>query len=100
MSETFFVDCPVCGARVEVEKKTGKVLKHWEKLEKKEGEDIMASALKKMQEDKTRLDKYFSGAKDSLDERKKQLLDQFEKEKKRIHDSGDTSRPINPMDLD
>ena len=31
---------------------------------------------------------------------KKELLENFEKEKKRIKDSGDTSRPINPMDLD
>ncbi|MFH1618557.1 MAG: hypothetical protein ABIG11_01480 [bacterium] len=98
--ETFFVDCPVCKALIEVEKKTGKVVRHWEKSEKKEGADPMADALRKMKENKSRLDKYFSGARDSAEARKKELEEKFEKEKKRIRDEGDTSRPINPMDLD
>ena len=57
-------------------------------------------ALKKIKSDKSRLDDYFSGAGRAMEEKKKELLDKFEQEKKRIEDSGDTSRPINPMDLD
>lgn len=98
--ESFFVDCPLCHARIEVEKKTGRVLRHWEKPEKKEGVDPVQDALKKIQENKDRLDQYFAGARGEMEEKKKELLDKFEKEKKRIHDEGDTSRPINPMDLD
>lgn len=98
--ESFLVDCPICKARIEVERKTGKVLRHWEKPQVKEGADPMQEALKKMKADKNKLDDYFSKAKGSMEEKKKELLDQFEKEKKRIQDSGDTSKPINPMDLD
>ncbi len=97
---TFIVDCPCCKVRIEVDKKTGKTLRHWEKPEVKEGVDPMQEALKKMQEDKSRLDSYFSNAGKSMQDKKKELEEQFEKEKKRIKDSGDTSRPINPMDLD
>ena len=100
MNETLYVDCPHCGARLEVERKTGKLVKSWEKTEKKEGVDQVAESLKKIQENKTKLDKYFSGAPESLAEHKRGLLDAFEKEKKRIRDTGDTSRPINPLDLD
>ncbi|MHB0997008.1 MAG: hypothetical protein ACYC2I_11625 [Elusimicrobiales bacterium] len=101
MSEgTFLVDCPCCKARIEVDRKTGKVVRHWEKPKVKEGGDLMAESLKKIQADKSRLDDYFNNAGRSMEEKKKELEAQFEKEKKRIEDSGDTSRPINPMDLD
>ncbi|MCX5783204.1 MAG: hypothetical protein NTW04_02010 [Elusimicrobia bacterium] len=98
--ETFYIDCPHCKTRLEVEKKSGRVIKSWEHIEKKDGADPMAEALKKMKEDKSRLEKYFSGAGDEMAHRKKELQDKFEAEKKRIHDSGDTERPLNPMDLD
>lgn len=100
MQETLYVDCPICRARIEVEKRTGNVIRHWKKQEKKNGVDPIRAAMEKMQENKTRLDKYFSEAPDSIKKKKKELLEKFEKEKKRIHDEGDTSRPINPMDLD
>ncbi|MBI4803507.1 MAG: hypothetical protein HY796_13385 [Elusimicrobia bacterium] len=98
--ESYLIDCPVCKARIEVEKKTGRALRHWEKPQVKEGIDPMQEALKKMKSDKSRLNDYFSRARGSMEEKKKELLDKFEKEKKRIKDSGDTSRPLNPMDLD
>ncbi|OGS56560.1 MAG: hypothetical protein A3J79_04885 [Elusimicrobia bacterium RIFOXYB2_FULL_62_6] len=98
--ESWLVDCPLCKARIEISKKTGKVLRHWEKPQVKEGGDQMKDALEKIKKDKSRLDDYFSKAKGDMDAKKKELLDKFEKEKKRIKDSGDTSRPINPMDLD
>lgn len=97
---TFLVECPCCKARIEVDRKTGKVLKHWDKPQVKEGGDLMQDALKKMQEDKNRLDSYFSNAGKSMEEKKRELEKKFEEEKKRIEESGDTSKPINPMDLD
>lgn len=97
---TFIIDCPCCKAQIEVDAKNGKVLRHWEKSQLKEGGDPMQEALKKIKADKSRLDDYFSNAGKSMKDKKKELLDNFEKEKKRIKDSGDTSRPINPMDLD
>ena len=101
MSEgTFLVDCPCCKARIEVDRKTGKVVKHWEKPKVKEGGDLMAESLKKIQADKSRLDDYFNNAGKAMEDKKKELEAQFEKEKKRIEDSGDKSKPINPMDLD
>jgi uncharacterized protein YecE (DUF72 family) len=99
-SETIFVDCPGCGCRMEVERATGKVIKHWAKMEKKEGVDPFAESLKKMKEEKDRLDKYFSQAPSSLQKHKQELLDQFEQEKKKVNEGGPVERPINPLDLD
>ncbi len=98
--ETFLIDCPICEARIEVERRTGKVVKHWEKPKLKKGEDPFKKALEDIKKNENKLDDYFLGAKTSMDDKKKELLDKFEKEKKRIIDSGDTSKPINPMDLD
>ncbi|HOI42099.1 MAG TPA: hypothetical protein PK523_04060 [Elusimicrobiales bacterium] len=101
MSEgSFLIDCPCCKARIEVDRKTGKVLRHWDKPKVKEGADPMAEAMKKIQEDKARLEGYFSGARGEMDKKKKDLLDKFEQEKKRIEESGEDIKPINPMDLD
>ena len=60
----------------------------------------MKEAFKKMQADKSRLDDYFTNAGKSMEDKKKELEEKFKQEKKRIEDSGDTSKPINPMDLD
>ncbi|MBI5744838.1 MAG: hypothetical protein HY952_09850 [Elusimicrobia bacterium] len=97
---TFLVECPCCKARIEVDRRTGKVLKHWDKPQVKEGGDLMQEAMKKMQADKNRLDAYFSNAGKSMEEKKKELEEKLEKEKKRIEESGDTSKPPSPFDLD
>ena len=98
--ESFLIDCPMCKARIEVEKKTGKVLRHWEKPVVKEGGDQIKDALDKIKQDHARLENYFSKAQGDMEKKKKDLLDNFEKEAKRIKDSGDTSKPFNPLDLD
>jgi len=100
MNDTIFVDCPHCGQRLEVERKTGKVVKTWAKVEKKAGVDLVAETLKKRQEERAQLDKYFSGAQSDMKKHKEELLKKFDEEKKRINDEGDFERPINPMDLD
>ena len=60
----------------------------------------MQAAMKKMAEEKARLDSYFASADSNLKDREKELADLFEKEKKKIAESGDVSRPENPFDLD
>jgi hypothetical protein len=97
---TFLIDCPCCKVRIEVDRRSGKVLKHYEKPVVKPGGDPMQEAMKKLKEDKSRLDSYFTNAGKSLEDKKKELDEKFEQEKKRVKDSGDTSRPLNPFDLD
>lgn len=100
LKETFLIDCPKCKVRIEVEKRSGKVMKFWEKPEIKKGDDFIKESLKKMKEEKNKLNGYFSSAKDLMENKKRELLEKFDEEKKKIQESGDTSRPINPMDLD
>jgi len=101
MAETIFVDCPHCGIKMEVEKATGKVIKTWDKVEKKAGGDPMADALKKIREDKAKLDSYFKAAPDSLKQHQKELESKFKEETDKIKkEGGKVEKPINPFDLD
>ncbi|HUT86416.1 MAG TPA: hypothetical protein VMW66_06250 [Elusimicrobiales bacterium] len=98
--KTIYVDCPHCGARIEAESKSGKVMQSWEKPQIKKGEDAFKQAFKKQKEDKSKLDEYFKGASGEMEKRKKDLLDKFDKAKKEIHDKKDYGRPDMPTDLD
>ena len=99
-SKTFIIECPCCGERLEIDRHSGKITKRWPKPEISAGEDIMQAALRKMEEEKARLDSYFASAGSNMKDREKELADLFEKEKKKIAESGDISRPENPFDLD
>lgn len=98
--ETFIVECPCCGERLEIERRTGKVVKRWPKPEAGADDDIMQAALKKMEDDKARLDSYFASAGTEMKAREKELEELFEKGKKKIEESGDVSKPDMPFDLD
>ncbi|MBO4556535.1 MAG: hypothetical protein J5706_07220 [Elusimicrobiales bacterium] len=98
--KSFIIECPCCGERLEIDRESGKVIKRWPKPEIAEGSDIFAEGMKKLEEEKARLDSYFDGAGEMLKNKEKELDSLFEKEKKRIEESGDFSRPDSPFDLD
>ncbi len=99
MSETFLIDCPKCGLRIEIDRKTGKVIKHYEKPDIKTADPIK-EMMKKMKSEKEKLNGYFDSAQNDLKERQKDLEKKFDENKKKIEESGDKSKPINPLDLD
>ena len=94
---TMFVDCPCCGARVEVDRESGRVLQHWAKHERPKG-DPLKHAVDKLKADQARLENWFVTAQDQLEAQKKRALERFEAERQRIAREGDTSRPPNPLD--
>ncbi|MDD4004261.1 MAG: hypothetical protein PHW69_03545 [Elusimicrobiaceae bacterium] len=99
--ETIYVDCPLCGGRLEVAKNSGKVVGHWVRPDAKAaGGDIVRDALRKQAEEKLRLEQYFNSAPDKLSKKSEELDKLFEAEKKRIHKEKDYERPENPFDLD
>lgn len=94
-----FVDCPCCQARIEVDRESGKVARHWTKRERPKG-DPLKHAVAKLKADEERLGSYFANAAKELAAKKKQALEKFEAERQRILREGDTSRPPGPFDLD
>ncbi|TPW17935.1 MAG: hypothetical protein FD126_3548 [Elusimicrobia bacterium] len=97
--ETIYVDCPCCGARLEARRDDGKVMGHWTKLLKKEGDPIKAAA-EKLKAEKERHKNLLSGASAMIEEQKRRALEKFDKERERVERENDTSRPPSPFDLD
>ncbi|MCX7905362.1 MAG: hypothetical protein N2446_01505 [Elusimicrobiales bacterium] len=94
--ETFIVECPECGIRIEVDKKTGKVINKYSKPNLS-STDPFTDMIKKTKEKNRELDEYFSKAPDELKRRINELEKRFEENKKKAKD--DPNPPINPMDL-
>ena len=100
MSKTTYVDCPLCSGLLEVDLESGKVVGKWAPGEKeKSGSDKMASALKKLQEDKNRRNDLFSIKKVEIEGQKKKLADDFAKEVERVKKKG-VEKPFRPQYLD
>ena len=95
--DTIIIECPECGIRLEIDKKTGKIVNKYPKLETKGSEDPFLSLLKKSKENTKKLDEYFSKAPDDLKKRQEELEKKFEENKKKAKD--DPNPPVNPMDL-
>jgi len=99
---TVYADCPCCGARLEVRRQDGKVVAHWTK--RTDGAttdaDPLKAAAERQKAEKAKLDHYLTGAKDVLEQRKKEAQEKFDKERDRIFKEKDFTRPDNPFDLD
>lgn len=95
--DTFIVECPDCGLRIEVDKKTGKIVNKYPKPQLRSSDPFL-DMLKKTNDKKRELDEYFSKAPEELKKRKEELDKKFEENKNKAKD--DPNPPINPMDLD
>jgi hypothetical protein len=101
MAKTIYVSCPHCEGLMEVNSETGQIVQKWAPGEKgADGENKIAAALKKMEEDKKRRVGLFDQTKDDLEAQKKKLENVFKKEVDRIKKEGIKENPIRPFDLD
>lgn len=99
--DTIYVDCPCCGARMEVRREDGRVMQHWSKTyNKKSGGDPIKEAQEKLKSEKDRLSKYLAGANEILEKQKRDALEKFEREKRRVNEEGDNTPPPSPFGFD
>lgn len=98
MADTYLIECPDCGLRIEIEKKTGKIVNTFKKPAFSDKSDPFKEILKENEKKKKELENYFGNIKEGMEKRKKELEKTFEENKKKAKD--DPSKPINPMDLD
>jgi len=96
--DSFIIECPECGIRLEVDRKTGKIINKFPKPNINNSKDPLMDMIKKTKESKENLDNYFFRSKEEMDKKKKELEKHFEDAKKKAKD--DPTKPINPMDLD
>ena len=89
---TIYVDCPCCGARLEARRDDGRVINHWKKRPKTEGDPIKA-AIEREKKEKDRFKDLLSNANKIIEDDKKRIMEKFEREKKRLEEEGDDGLP-------
>ena len=96
MADNFEIDCPVCEALIVIDRTSGEVLWHKEKVRKAGGSiDEMVS---RMNEQKSETEKKFDKVLESQKDRSRLLEEKFKEALSRV--DKDAPPPINPLDLD
>ncbi|MEF3281059.1 MAG: hypothetical protein K6357_08875 [Elusimicrobiota bacterium] len=96
--DTILIECPDCGLRIEIDRKTGKIVNKFKKPDISNSNDPLSDMIKKTKENQNKLDDYFKNAGKEMEKKKEELEKQFEENKKKAKE--DPTKPINPMDLD
>lgn len=100
MARTVFATCPMCGGMLEVNTENGKVVRHFPKKERVGADDALADALKEVREGSTKLEERFKASREREKHKFDKLDQTFREKKKEVEESGDTGRPLRPIDLD
>ena len=102
MARTIYVDCPFCDGLLEVDPSSGEVVQKWDAKDKPgaEGGDKMSSALKKLSDAKKKRTSLFDVKQSELNEQKKKLSGEFQKEVDKAKKEGVKENPFRPFDLD
>jgi Zn-finger nucleic acid-binding protein len=91
------IKCPCCKAVISVSRESGQIL-HVE--EYKKGPAEFSSFLEKQKSRKDDLARKFEASKEKTKTRLQAIEEKIAFAKKRVDESGDTSRPPNPLDQD
>jgi len=89
----------MCGGTLEVDTENGKVVRHFPK-KTRAGEDPLAEALKEVKEGVAKLEEKFKASKDREKTKLDRLDQAFREKKRKIEESGDTEKPLRPIDLE
>lgn len=97
MNRTIYVDCPCCGARLEAEAESGKVVRHWKTPKKKES---LEDTLRRLEKEKDEHAGFFEKAAGQMEAKKRKAREAFEQGVEKIKKEGLGERPIRDIDLD
>ena len=95
--ESFEIKCPCCKAKISVSRDTGLIL-HVEEFKK--GPAEFGNFLEKQKDRKNELARKFESAKEKSKTHLQSIEEKIAFAKKRVDETGDTTRPPNPLDQD
>ncbi len=99
-ARTVYVTCPMCKGMLEVNTEDGKVVRHFEAKEKGQSGDALADAVQAARSSAALTEEKFKAAREQEKHKMERIEKAFRDKKKEVEDSGDTGRPIRPIDLD
>lgn len=97
---TVYVTCPMCKGMLEVNAENGKVVRHFEARDKTRSGDALAEAVEAARSSAARTEEKFKAAQETEKHKLKRIEETFREKKKEVEESGDTGRPVRPIDLD
>lgn len=97
MDRTLNVDCPCCGARLEVEAHSGKVVRHSKTPRKKE---TLEESLQRLEREKKDSAHFLEKAQAEIEAKKRRAREAFDQGVEKIKKEGLGERPIRDIDLD
>ncbi|MDP8263108.1 MAG: hypothetical protein P9M13_07385 [Candidatus Ancaeobacter aquaticus] len=102
MARTLYVTCPTCKELLEVDRESGKVVKHFKskKAEKGDSSDLLKDVLDDVKNQGSKLDAQFNDAKQKEKDKAKTFDDVFKKGIDEAKKSKDLKPDIRPFDLD
>ncbi len=96
MADNFEIDCPGCETLIVIDRTSGEVLWHKEKVHKASGS--IEEMVSRMNEQKSEAEKKFDKGLESQKDRSRLLEEKFKEALARV--DKDAPPPINPLDLD
>jgi hypothetical protein len=97
-NKTFTLECPCCGAALEIDAATGKIL--FSEESKKKQEFSFDGQLDRIRRQKEESEQRFSKVFQDEADRKKLLERKFEEARKKAQEDKSEARPRNPLDFD
>jgi uncharacterized Zn finger protein (UPF0148 family) len=99
-ARTVYVTCPFCKGTLEVNTENGKVVRHFEAKEKPESGDTLSEAVRALKDRPAMQEAKFRAAREMEKHKIDRLESAFREKKKAIEESGETGKPLRPIDLD
>lgn len=96
--KSLYVQCPECGARLEIDPATGEVLSH--KRQKMTEKTSLEERLKALKKEKEITEDIFSQQLQSLKEKEKLLEEKFKKAVQDSKEREEEEKPLRDIDLD
>lgn len=96
---TIRVTCPKCSEVMEIDTRSGKVLKHHAEIEKKPGEDTLAARIRGLEEQKKRREAVVADSQAKEQSRKAAHEELFSRVKKTAAE-GPAEKPVRDIDMD
>lgn len=99
--QTIYVNCPHCNAFMEIVSSNGKIVRsHEPKEEPTDNQDTLTAELNRIKSGQTEREESFKKSKEDTAGLNNKLDALFQKEKKRVKETGDITPEIRPFDLD
>ena len=94
------IKCPQCREMMEIDTKTGKIIKHHPEIKPKPGEDFLSDRIKGLEEEKAQRAAKVEESRAREKGRHKKYDDLFKKVQKETREGPPAERPLREIDLD